>query len=153
MPIGRHFPRRGACKHLYRPPLLSVQMMIVARSSQVHKINCLSRHKMAEEYKPMADQETADIDLEIKKIRAEELGYILAGIPLNASHGERIVAMHQQKEFKDPIARFRTPWQASSSASGASFSYSHSPGQVPADQGKSNSVALMKVTRLPPKII
>lgn len=100
----------------------------------------------------MTDEERADVDLEIKRIRVEEMGYIFGGIPLDASHGERI-AMRQQNEFSDPIARFRPRRQASSTPSDASSSFSQPPEPGPTYQEPMNSVALMQVIQLQPNIV
>jgi hypothetical protein len=144
-------------ENTYNPPLLSIRRISDVESSQAHRSYFtsdpgyyFSRNKMAEEYRPMTDQERADMDLEINRIRAGELGWILGGIPLDASFAERI-ALRQQSGLYDPLARFRPRREASSQPPDASSSFSRPPEPVPMYQGTTTSVALVQVIWLPPK--
>jgi hypothetical protein len=101
---------------------------------------------MSEAFREMSDeeaQELADLDLEIKKVRFKELGYIVSDIPLDARHGERIV-LRQQGGYLDPIARFRSPQSAKSSSTAESFGRAGQP-PMPTTQSTSNAVTLVQV--------
>lgn len=158
-------PRLGANYHnaalenTYNPPLLPFQRRIAAQSSQLSRSyltsesgEYFSTYKMAEEYRTMTDQERVEMDLEIRRIRLEEMAYIFGGIPLDASHGERI-AMRQHNGINDPLSRFRPRRQPSSSNSDTSSSFSQSPESGPSYHGSSNSVAVIQVISLPPNIV
>lgn len=92
----------------------------------------------------MTNQEKADMDLEINRIRAAELGWIFAGMPVDADFAER-VALRQQSGLHDSIARFRPRREASSSPPDASSSFFRSPGPVSMCQETTTSVALVQV--------
>jgi hypothetical protein len=104
---------------------------------------------MEETYRDMTDEEWADMELEIKKIRLEELGFLFSGIPRDVNHGERIAKRQQNGGF-DPLARYRsrrpTSYQSSSSGSGPSFFQPPEP--VPSNDATETEVALVKVIRL-----
>jgi hypothetical protein len=108
---------------------------------------------MEETYRDMTDEEWTDMELEIKKIRLEELGFLFSGIPIDANHGERIVKRQQNGGF-DPLARYRsrrpTSYQSSSSGSGPSFFQPPEP--VPSNLATETEVALVKVIWLHPRL-
>jgi hypothetical protein len=144
----------------YNHPLLPVRRRIAAQPPPFHRScstpepGCFtSQHKMEETYRDMTDEEWADMELEIKKIRLEELGFLFSGIPRDVNHGERIAKRQQNGGF-DPLARYRsrrpTSYQSSSSGSGPSFFQPPEP--VPSNHATETEVALVKVIRLHPRL-
>lgn len=151
--------RLGANSHntelenTYSPPTLSIQRKVAAQPSQQYRNNppprseyYFPRNNMAEDLRTMSAEEIADLDLEIKKARVEEVGYIFGGIPLDASHGIRI-AMRQENGRKDPIARFRSRRQSSSASSNASSSFSQYTESGPVYEPTTNCVAVVHVRK------
>jgi hypothetical protein len=100
-------------------------------------------------YRPMTELERDDMNLEIKRIRLEEMGYILGNIPLDAAHGERIAERQQRDGFAHPLSRFRPRQQASAPSSNTSSSFSPPPEPSPPREGTANSGGLVQVMRLP----
>jgi hypothetical protein len=108
---------------------------------------------MEETYRDMTKEELADMELEIKKIRLEELAFLFSGIPIDANHGERIAKLQQNSSF-DQLERSHsqqpTSYQSSSSSSGPSFFQPPEP--VPSNHATETEVALVKVIRLHPRL-
>jgi hypothetical protein len=108
---------------------------------------------MEEPYRDMTEEEWADMELEIKKIRVKELAFLFSDIPIDVNHGERIAKRQQSGGF-DPLARYRSPrptsYQSSSSGSGPSFSQPPEP--APSNHATATEVALVKVIRLHPRL-
>ena len=144
----------------YNPPSLPVWRRIVVHPSPFHR-SCstpelgffTSQHKMEEPYRDMTEEEWADMELEIKKIRVKELAFLFSDIPIDVNHGERIAKRQQSGGF-DPLARYRSPrptsYQSSSSGSGPSFSQPPEP--APSNHATATEVALVKVIRLHPRL-
>lgn len=145
-----------ALKSTYSPPLLSGEGMIAQFSTQRAHRHCptsepdynFSSRKMDEEYRPMSEQEKRDMDMEIKRIRLEEMGYILSGIPVDAAHGERIAMRQERTGFADPIGRFRPQRQASTQSPNAGNGFSPPPEPVSPQRGTPISGALIQVIHL-----
>jgi hypothetical protein len=141
----------------YSPPLLPVRRRITAQSSHFPRSYSTSeqryypsQHRMEEPFREMTEEECAYMELEIKKIRLEEMAYLLSSIPLNVKHGEEI-AKRQQRGAADPLSRYRSKTYASSSSSSseASSSFFQPPGPVPPSHTTATSAALEKVIQLP----
>jgi hypothetical protein len=108
---------------------------------------------MEETYRAMTGEERADMALEIKKARLEELAFLFSDIPIDVNHGERIAKRQQSGGF-DRLARYRSPrptsYQSSSSGSGPSFF--QPPEHVSSNHATATEVSLVKVIWLHPRL-
>lgn len=146
----------AALKSTYSQPLLSGEVMIAQFSTQrAHRHcstsepdYCFSSRKMEEDYRPMSEQERRDMDIEIKRIRLEEMGYILSGIPVDVAHGERIAMRQERTGFADPLGRFRAQRQASTQSPNSGNGFSPPPEPVSPQQSTATSGALIQVIHL-----